>query len=43
LFRWFPSPLALAPGVTLGVACLAVGAQTVRTARLKPAEVVRAE
>ncbi|HZF30338.1 MAG TPA: ABC transporter permease [Gammaproteobacteria bacterium] len=38
-----PAPFALALGVTLGVAWLAVGAQTVRAARLKPADVLRNE
>lgn len=38
-----PAPFALALCVTLGVAWLAVGAQTVRAARLKPADVLRSE
>lgn len=36
-----PAPFALA--ATLGIAWLAVGAQTVRAARLKPADVLRNE
>jgi putative ABC transport system permease protein len=38
-----PAPFLLALVVTLAVAWLAVGAQTVRAARLKPADVLRSE
>jgi putative ABC transport system permease protein len=38
-----PAPFLLALGATLGVAWLAVGAQTLRAARLKPADVLRNE
>jgi putative ABC transport system permease protein len=38
-----PGPFVLALAATLGVAWLAVGTQTVRAARLKPADVLRNE
>jgi putative ABC transport system permease protein len=38
-----PGPFLLALGGTLALAWLAVGAQTLRAARLKPADVLRSE
>jgi putative ABC transport system permease protein len=38
-----PAPFVLALVVTVGIAWLAVGAQSVRAARLKPADVLRSE